>query len=152
MDWRYIAGFFDGEGSVTKNLSGFRITIPQTHRVILESIQSFTGIGSVTKQVKRRSHWHESWTYAISRQEHVYFFLKHVQPHIVVKKDKVTKVLRRLPRIIQKQRHRRARTKNYGQQISNLRNRGLTYRAIGKTLGIDWGYVRRIFLRSAGSK
>ena len=57
MNWSYIAGFFDGEGSVAHNGKGFRITIAQTDLEILNLIKDFTGVGHVIEVTKRKKHW-----------------------------------------------------------------------------------------------
>lgn len=147
LDWRYIAGFFDGEGSVTKNASGYRISIPQTHFAVLESIRRTASMGSVIHVTKRQTHWRESWTFYIAKQQHVYNFLRQVQPYLIVKRALSQKVLRQLPAILKQINKRRNTAQQRHQQIHRLRRLGLSYREIGERLGLDFGYVRRVFLR-----
>lgn len=147
MSWQYIAGFFDGEGSLGHNGKGYRITISQTNFPVLKTIQDFAGFGNIFKNRKRKSHWKESWVYYIARQEEVYIFIKNVLPFIIVKKDLAAKVMPTLSLTV----------KNHQQQIINrlriireaklLRSQGLTYRKIGIKLSIDWGFARRIILK-----
>jgi hypothetical protein len=147
IDWRYIAGFFDGEGSVTVNASGYRISIPQTNRLVLESIRRVAGAGYVVHVTKRQTHWRESWTYFISRQQSVYDFLCRVEPYLIVKRKIVNSVLHQLPLILRRQNKRREVAIIRRRNIHRLRGLGLSYRDIGKKLGLDFGYVRRVFLR-----
>lgn len=146
-DWRYIAGFFDGEGSVTKNASGWRISVPQTHRGVLMAILRSSKIGSVFHVAKRQAHWRESWTYAISRQQDVNAFLRNVAPFLIVKRKIAHNVLRFMPDILDRQRQRRALAESRRQSVDRLRKLGYSYRVIGQRLSLDWGYVRRVFLR-----
>ncbi|HPA25214.1 MAG TPA: LAGLIDADG family homing endonuclease [bacterium] len=55
MTWNYVAGFFDGEGSITKNGSGFRITIVQTNKEVLEEIKKFIQLGGCYGNYKKKT-------------------------------------------------------------------------------------------------
>lgn len=146
MNWEYIAGFFDGEGSILNNGRGFRVAIPQTNLDVLYQIQKFTKVGKVFAVTKRQSHWKDSWVYYIAKQRDVQFFLKHMKPHVIVKKEGAIRALPQLEEIIKRQNARTRRAQLLTQKAKKLREKGLTYRAIGKRLKIDWGYTRRIIL------
>lgn len=151
MTWAYIAGFFDGEGSVTRNGSGFRVTIPQTNIEVLQTIQQFVGCGSVIHVTKRRSHWKESWTYAIAKQTEVLHFLKRIAPHLVVKRDLVRTIIPGISRSVTQYGRSTARREQRLRVAVALRRRGWTYRSIGRRVGMDWGWTRRMILRSHAS-
>lgn len=89
MNWQYIAGFFDGEGTITHNGKGFRITIPQTNELVLQKIRLFAGYGNIIYNPKRKSYWSDGWTYYIAKQSEVYKFLMKIKPFLVVKSDTV---------------------------------------------------------------
>ena len=93
MKWEYIAGFFDGEGSLTHNGKSYRVTIAQANFEVLELIHSYTHLGHIRKERKREAHWKESWVYYIARQEDVLKFLLKVRPFLIVKKEKTEKCL-----------------------------------------------------------
>lgn len=61
-DAAYLAGLFDGEGSVmiVSRLSGFalRVNIANTCRAVLDWVTETTGVGRVCKG-KRQSEWHQ---------------------------------------------------------------------------------------------
>jgi len=79
MNWNYIAGFFDGEGTLGKySKSGYKIGITQSSKKVLEEIQIFTGLGHIHFIKKRKSHWQNAWLYYIAKQEDVYFFLNKI--------------------------------------------------------------------------
>ncbi|MDO8495365.1 MAG: LAGLIDADG family homing endonuclease [bacterium] len=148
MTWQYIAGFFDGEGSIVHNGKGFRITIAQANLEVLIDIKKFSKIGNVFKVRKRQAHWKDSWVYYVAKQEDVLTFLKNTLGFLVVKKrlalatkPKVTSTVRRIAkrRNIQERRMILA---------NKLRAGGMTYRTIGKKLGIDFGYARRLILKN----
>lgn len=146
MNWSYIAGFFDGEGSITRVSKGVRISISQTNEPVLNDIKEFAGYGFVFKNRKRQPHWKDSWVYYIARQEEVYKFLKSVYPHLTVKKELAQKTIPRLNSfVIRQKKQEKKRTENK-KQAKILREQGLTYRQIGAKLGIDFGHVRRLVL------
>jgi len=146
MDWQYIAGFFDGEGSITHNGQGYRISIPQSHQPVLDAIRAYSHVGKVFSLTKRQRHWKDAWVYAIARQKDVLFFLQHIRPFIIVKRKSVDQVLQKLPSIVNLQGQRATLAAWRRSEAIRLRQKGLSYRAIGKQIGIDWGYVRRLTL------
>ena len=146
MDWKYIAGFFDGEGTIAHNGKGFRISIPQTNKLVLQKIKSFIGNGNIIYIPKRKSHWRDSWTYYLARQSEVYEFLLKIGPFLIVKNNIVSKTIPKLKIILDQQKSKRETYFYRKQKGKKLRQKGLTYRDIGKQLGIDWGYARRLIL------
>ncbi len=147
MDWSYVAGFIDGEGSITRNGdTDYRITIPQTNQEVLETIKTFSGVGNICKVRKRKSHWKESWIYAVAKQEDVLVFLRNVYPRLIVKRGIVRRLIPVVADIVSAQRKKRLNLQKNIERSKFLRGKGLSYRAIGKKLKIDHGYVRRLIL------
>lgn len=147
MTWEYVAGFFDGEGALTQNdKGGFRISIAQTNRPVLENIKGFSGVGNICLVTKRKEHWKESWVYYVSKQKDVYIFLTKTRPFLIVKKKLVLKRLPTLREIIKLQNRRKLRLTNRKQRALSLRGSGLSYWRIGKRMGLDRSYVRRLML------
>ena len=147
MNWDYIAGFFDGEGTVGKySLSGYKIGISQANKKVLEQIQLFTGIGYIHSIKKRQPHWKNAWLYYVAKQEDIYFFLNKTANRLIVKKAEVLRILPDLKRIKRDKDRQRIRLIKRKRLAKNLRGKCLSYREIGKQLGIDWGYARRIIL------
>lgn len=147
MTWMYIAGFFDGEGSLVHNGKGFRISIAQANEVVLLEIKEFIGFGNIIKVKKRQAHWKDSWVYCIAKQENVLKFINNVKDHLIVKKNIVTSAIPRLKvtlsRIAKRENLKVKRTFI----VKQLRDNGLTYRAIGRKVGIDFGYARRLVIK-----
>ncbi|MBI4449471.1 LAGLIDADG family homing endonuclease [Candidatus Uhrbacteria bacterium] len=148
MTWAYIAGFFDGEGSLSRNGNGFRITIPQTNIEVLNTIQRFAGCGNVIHVTKRQRHWKESWIYAVAKQEDVLYVLRSIGPHLVVKRHLMQAALPDIARTVAQYRREATQRKQQFRTAMSLRKRGWTYRDIGKRLGMDWGWTRRKLLRA----
>lgn len=147
MNWSYAAGFVDGEGSFVKiGKSDYRILIPQTNEEVLKQIQAFAGVGRIFRVTRRKSHWKDSWVYFVARQEDVLHFLRSVSPFLVVKKELAGETVRAVRRIVLMNREKKLHLQRTKRACKLLRERGLSYRAIGKRLDIDHGYVRRLIL------
>ncbi|MBA3046930.1 LAGLIDADG family homing endonuclease [Patescibacteria group bacterium] len=146
MTWEYIAGFFDGEGSITHNKKGYRITISQTDLKVLQKIRNYVDYGFVFKNKKRKSHWKDSWIYYIAKQESVLEFLIKIKPLAVVKKEQIIFIIPILKKAVKNiNKKKRIRLANIV-KAKKLREQGLTYRQIGKKLNIDFGHARRLAL------
>ena len=147
VNWSYIAGFIDGEGSITKHgETDYRITVSQTNEEVLKMIQVFTKSGNICQVTKRKEHWKESWVYVVARQKDVLVFLKKIYPYSIVKKNLIRNLIPVITKVVLKQRERKANLQKNIKRSKLLRKKGLSYRAIGKKLGIDHGYVRRLIL------
>lgn len=147
MNWSYIAGFFDGEGCITHNDKGVRLVITQTNFKVLEQIRKFVGFGFIIKPTKRKMHWKDSWVYYIAKQKHIYSFLRSVLKYLVVKRQLAEKTIPKLKIAVDNQQYRIDRRKRLVRMSRKLRSDGLTLRAIGKKLDIDFGYARRLILK-----
>ncbi|MBI2003578.1 MAG: LAGLIDADG family homing endonuclease [Parcubacteria group bacterium] len=144
MNWDYIAGFVDGEGSITKKGNRIRILVSQTNKKVLDEIAKFSGTGFVYKVTKRESHWKDAWVYAVIGNKNVHKFLKSTKEKLIVKKKKAKSALRTLEDFFRKEKTRIG-LKNYRIKTGKkLRIQGLTYRQIGKKLNTDFGYIRRL--------
>ncbi len=146
MNWSYIAGFFDGEGSVAHNGIGFRISIPQTNEEVLKSIRNFVGFGFIIKIKKRKKHWKDCWTYYIASKKDVYCFLQQILPHLIVKKDIALEAMGKLEKQLSDMQDKKELHDKRKNAAKFLRSKGWDYRKIGKELKIDWGYARRLVL------
>jgi len=148
MNWYYIAGFFDGEGALTHNGKGYRIYIAQANEEVLINIQGFLKSGHIIKIKKRKIHWKDSWVFYISKQEDVYSFILHITPYLIVKKQLVNRVLPALKKNMKIQHQKKLVLEKRKKLAKELRNKGLSYRTIGRKLSIDWGYARRLILKT----
>lgn len=99
MDWSYLAGFIDGEGSIKCYSQQFsrrnevdprmqpRITIGQKHREVLDEIQLF--LGTEYKITLSRNCYYLQ----ISHEGTVRFILEGILPYTIVKKADVETAL-----------------------------------------------------------
>ncbi len=147
MDWNYIAGFFDGEGSICHNGKGYRITIAQTNYPVLAGIVTFSGVGGVIKVTKRKKHWKDSWVYYIASQKDVYFFLQNIKPLLIVKRELAERVFVFLAKYLKEKKLHEKIMEEKVAIAEKMRVKEYTYREIGKKINLDWSYVRRILMK-----
>lgn len=97
ISWEYIAGFFDGEGCVSRlhknnphnnqhNRIFWRILIGQKDRNVLDEIQKFIGYGKVYRIRKSPNLY---YCYTIVKQHEVIDFLKRVSSYVIVKRKQL---------------------------------------------------------------
>jgi len=148
MNWDYIAGFIDGEGSIVKRREGYNLLISQANFEVLDNIRTFVGCGHIYPLKKRKKHWKDAWVYSAGGYRETHHVLFHVADKLVVKKKQartVVKVLeaklREMEKIVELRRYRL-------QEGKRLRQGGLTYRQIAKELNTDFGYIRRLLIRN----
>ena len=91
--WGYIAGFFDGEGSII-TFAKPRVTaeITNTDKKVLLWMQKETGLGRIYKTHEKYGDsilgGHElAWRYNIYRQAEVIKFLTKIYPYMKIKKS-----------------------------------------------------------------
>jgi len=107
MNWSYIAGFFDGEGSIvpiSSNGKSYRVSIAQSNKEVLELMAEFLdqyGIHTwiTYKQptsLTRLPGYHLSF----SKSTSVRFFLEIIEGEIIVKRKLVLGVLNNLTDVV----------------------------------------------------
>lgn len=97
MDWSYVAGYFDGEGTAglwRQRKYGYlaRISWCNTHEESLRAIQAFIGCGHMSKP---RTHGLGSkpvFVLSVSRRADIIRVLDAMMPHLIIKRDVSAKV------------------------------------------------------------
>src|SRR3989344_1441078 len=98
MDWRYLAGFFDGEGNIhinfIKNGKYLQMVcrIYSSERLVIEEIQKFLGFGKVYQ--KRNGKNNIIYEFVMSKKENVNHFLENITAFLILKKPLAEYVLR----------------------------------------------------------
>ena len=96
MNWDYIAGFVDGEGSIVKRKKGYNLLISQTNAEVLENIRDFVGSGYVYALAKRKRHWRDAWLYSAGGYKETHFMLTHIVDKLIVKKEEALAAINEL--------------------------------------------------------
>lgn len=92
-DAQYIAGFFDGEGSIFPHQKHYRCSVANSDRNVIEWIKQKIGFGKI-RIFKARKHQHlDSHVLDIFRVGEVWGFLNEIEPYLKVKKQKAQTVL-----------------------------------------------------------
>ena len=147
MTWDYIAGFFDGEGSLSMKEGSFRISISQTDENVLKKIKLFTKVGNICTVTKRKSHWKDAWVYYIANQKDIFYFLSKIKNRVIVKELVISSKLPLLRAYLEDTKRKRSFLEKRKRYLIKLRTKGLSYRQIGKKANIDWGFARRVILK-----
>jgi len=96
MDWRYLAGFFDGEGNINalkvKRWYFFQIRIYSTDKWILEKIVKFLGYGIIYAR-RRVKHHNVVYELYLTKKEEIKRFLKNITPYLNLKEAQSKYVL-----------------------------------------------------------
>lgn len=152
MSWQYIAGFFDGEGSISRRTprNGYAITIPQTELNVLNEIRSFVCFGSIYAVAKKHEHWKDNWVYNRHAQREVLHFCESVAPFLVIKRDKIVAAANDLWELILRDSLRKQKRDEDIAFAVAMREQGHSYREIASALGSSNRLYARSLLRSGG--
>lgn len=93
LEAAWLAGFFDGEGSLVLRLGNGRhganacaLSIVNTNRSSLERVQTITACGSIVpKPVKKAKH-KQTWMWHTNRQREVIDVLRQIEPYLTIKR------------------------------------------------------------------
>src|SRR3989338_1469247 len=87
MNWDYVAGFIDGEGSIIIKPPRVRLYISNTNKNILVEIKNFVGAGTVS-EVKRKlkPNWNRQYSWTLCDHKEVLRILKQLENRIILKK------------------------------------------------------------------
>lgn len=154
MNWGYIAGFFDGEGSIVTNVNGnghgIRISITNTHLPTMQAIEQFlnrqgiTGLLVIKPPAQGRKacwHWRSSNRFAIIG------FLNAILPFSITKHDKAVDTLNWLGEF---QDPKKFFTTAQMQQIRQLLLEGVTNKDVAKIMGVSHCKIDNIRRASLG--
>lgn len=151
MTYEYIAGFFDGEGTITdiKVLGNrrIRVAIPQTNFEVLDEIKNFCGYGNICNPSKRESHHKDLWIYQVSKIEDMRSFLESIEPYLIVKRKQANEAISFLSKRLLKIKNKAVEDESLSVEIKKLRSSGNSYRSIARSLGICREKARRIDIK-----
>lgn len=95
MNWDYIAGFIDGEGSIIVVPPRVRIYISNTNKKVLERICKFIGAGKVSV-VKRqmKENWKEQYAWTLCEHSKCLEILKKLENKLIIKREKCQEAIK----------------------------------------------------------
>ncbi len=143
MNWSYVAGFFDGEGSVRLTQRKVILTIANTNKHVLDEITKFVGYGKVysDRRKKIKPKWNRAYVYAIQRYRGAFEFLNHILSYLYVKRKVVKLILRELKIRIEKFERETEFRQHVRRKIRKMIKQGHSYRETAKKLRVGRGRV-----------
>lgn len=144
MNSSYVAGFFDGEGTVYQSGNKVRVQIPQTNYEVLDELRNFYKCGNIYENKKQEEHHKQSWTYNITNWEGCLNFLKSIRDDVIVKKGDVEYFIKQLEdkkQIIFEEKQEREQERL---RVIELYNEGFSYRKIESIVGFSRQKVCRL--------
>ena len=102
-DAAYIAGLFDGEGSVDfkrrkekrGNVQSILMRIEMTDETVLNWVHETLGVGTVRKRNRspsRKAHWKDAWVYSVRFRDALHV-CKILWPYTIVKLHKIEQII-----------------------------------------------------------
>ena len=102
-DAAYIAGLFDGEGSVDfkrrkekrGNVQAVLMRIEMTDETVLNWVHETLGVGTVRKRNRspsRKAHWKDAWVYSVRFRDALHV-CKILWPYTIVKLHKIEQII-----------------------------------------------------------
>jgi len=144
MNWDYVAGFMDGEGSIIIKPPRVRLYISNTDKDVLDKICKFLKCGRVF-EVKRKpnKNWSKQYGWTICDHNECLRVLKNLKGKFVVKKDKCKEAINYI--------EGKRWLGNYLTKSELVKFGDISYRKIAKTLGVShttiFNYQKRYGLR-----
>ena len=133
MTIEYIAGFFDGEGTIHIKDRKVRLTISQTNKEVLDEIKQFFGMGGVLEVTKRKAHWKDAWMYYSGSNKNSYDILCKLDGHLILKQP----LLKRARKLLEDFLTEKAVNNRKKLDAISLVNQGFTYRQAEEKTGIS---------------
>jgi hypothetical protein len=100
MDWSYVAGYFDGEGSVRFKAPPSRpdyvligLSWANTHLPSLEAIRDFIGCGIIQHRKLKAGYVHQGHQLNVQRLVDILRVGEEMLPRLIVKRDQVEAML-----------------------------------------------------------
>lgn len=139
MSWEYVAGFFDGEGSVVRykcenERTKYGLSIAQVNQEVLQKIVEFTGVGSIYTYPRNNPNHSALSTVYIGHHEEQAKFTRNVLPYSIVKAKK----LRRCLAFIEgREWYANAKLRNVDKnQLALEHEQGVSFRRLGEKYGL----------------
>lgn len=88
-DWAYLAGFFDGEGTITASVGRDwrpRLKVTQRTSYVIEHLYYLFGVGSFRTYLNQRDQ-KTVYAWEVGRKQEVRYLLQGMLPYLIVKEE-----------------------------------------------------------------
>ncbi|MDO8623271.1 MAG: LAGLIDADG family homing endonuclease [archaeon] len=95
MDWDYLAGFIDGEGSIIIKPPRVRIYISNTDKKVLDEIRNFVNCGKVYEinMENKNKKWSKQYCWTICSHKEILKILKNLKGRLIIKEELCEKAI-----------------------------------------------------------
>ena len=87
MNWDYVAGYFDGEGTVCQH--NCTLEFYNTNKESLDVMRGFIGFGVVEVKKQRPGNWLVAYRLRITNHEKVLQVIRELEPRCIVKRERL---------------------------------------------------------------
>lgn len=100
-EWAYLAGIIDGEGTICMYRLGLkykcytvRVHFSNTNPVLIKWVSDrLGGYIKLDNNSSRHENWKDAYTWSITHRVNIVWFLEHVLPYLVIKKQQAQIVI-----------------------------------------------------------
>lgn len=155
MDWGYVTGYFDGEGTAgvygREKRKGLRPELiwANTNLESLQAIQNFIGAGHIRDRCKQKLHYKQMYALVVSRKEDIARIIPLMLPHAIIKREALLNVQSQVDYRIA--RYVQGGLKALGvEEVRRLyHDEGLSTIQIGAKVGVTYSAVKN-FMKNNG--
>lgn len=133
----WLAGYFDGEGSVHLPAVGIDVSIASTDRPVIEAIFRRLDIGTIQQVTFDQPGWNTKYHWRVRNYPHAERLLRLMLPYLTIKAEAAR---RALVAIDERQGSRRAKRER-NEEILRLVAAGVRRREIADRFGVSISYV-----------
>lgn len=150
MDWSYVAGMIDGEGTIhiyrhaqkSKHVY-VRVSIYNSHKGCLEEIQKFLADNDIIAHLndRHRNKKHKiSYTLVVNQKDDVLKYLYNILPYCIIKKRKVRAGIKLAKKLVKNGFHTRRFTEKEKIWIAD---KNLSSRVVAGRIGCSYRRILR---------
>jgi intein/homing endonuclease len=129
MNWDYLAGFLDGEGSIIIKPPRIRLYISNTNKGVLDEIAKFVKCGRIYEINRKLEKWKRQYGWTIANHKDCLRILEGLNGKLIVKNDLCIKAIEYIKN-----------KRWHGEYISKeelKRYNGIPYRKVAKLIGVS---------------
>lgn len=142
----WVAGLFEGEGTIVIVKSRVTTCIQMTDLDVLQRCQMYFG-GKIYDTRKQAEHHKQSWKWSITSTAEAIAFLELIYPLLGGRRRAKVEQAREAFKT-----HKSNKINQYAEEVFRLRGQGLKHREIADILGIDRSYVSHILRKRSQIK
>lgn len=141
----WLAGFFDGEGTVYLGKAGITVSVANTNRDVIESIARWMGVGTIEVRPPQKAGWNQTYIWRVRNYIDARMVLLTIRPYLTIKAADADRAISRIADFVA--RRRAAADRN--DEILRLVAAGRTHKSIGERFGISRTSVTQVVIAAS---